>query len=145
MKIVLYVTISLFFAAIPVSVFEIEVFNESVGMNDYILIGYVIYLTIMLYMWRKKKKELKILAEQFMKEVDEDKNNGLRDKAFASAAVDKGIEGSLFGYRWLFLISPLGYVMLSSGASYAYSIGAVLAVVFIMWILNKMSEGFFGE
>lgn len=105
---------------------------------------YWLILTMLWILWRNKKKSMKSIKEEWLKEVNSDSSNGLVDKAFASRAAESQVESRTFGNRWLFLVSPLPYAMIVSGESVGLSFGLYLGIVFAMWIMTKFMEGFYG-
>ena len=117
--------------------FQADFFGITTGV-------YWLALTILWVLWRKEKRSLESVKDKWLQEVDADNSNGLVDKAYAAKAGDLHVESSLFGYRWLFLISPLPYAMIVTGIGIGISIGVYLGVVFAMWFVTKMAEGFFG-
>ena len=117
--------------------FQADFFGITTGI-------YWVGLTILWVLWRKEKRSLESKKDEWLQEVDADKSNGLQDKALAAKAGDSYVESSLFGYRWLFLISPLPYAGIVSGIGIGLSMGLYLGVVFAIWFLTKMMEGFTG-
>ena len=106
---------------------------------------YWLALTILWILWRNKKKSMESMSEEWLQEVDSDSSNGLQDKALASRAAKLNVESSTFGYRWLFLISPLPYGMIVIGDPIGFSLGLYIGIVFAMWFITKVMEGFYGS
>ena len=142
-----YITAALFpFVIVAVLVDNLKPVGYEFQLDSFGITtaAYWLTLTVLWVLWRNKKRELEATGEQYLQEVDADESNGLRDKAFAAQGVEGSIDSSLFGYRWLFLVSPLAYAMMVNDFGIGVSIGIYLGVVFAMWILTKITEGFFG-